>query len=108
MTEKQFQQQVSDLARLCKWRIYHTHDSRRSNAGFPDLVMVRGAMLIFAELKTDAKASKLTPAQKEWIDALRLVEGYAMKPFQDFTQERPISVYVWRPSNWDGIVEALR
>jgi hypothetical protein len=42
-TEKQFMAQVIQLARLRKWLVYHTHDARRSVAGFPDLVLVRGA-----------------------------------------------------------------
>ena len=41
-TEKQFQQSVVEVARTLKWRVYHTHDSRRSAAGFPDLVLTRG------------------------------------------------------------------
>src|SRR5688572_19177552 len=40
-TERAFQAQVVKYARLMGWTAYHTHDSRRSQAGFPDLVLVR-------------------------------------------------------------------
>ena len=107
MKEGEFQQQVEDLAKLFKWRFYHTHDSRRSEPGFPDLVMVRESRLIFAELKTDAKSSQPTAAQTEWLLALRVVAEYAQLA-RDDPSLRPIEVFVWRPSDWDGIVETLR
>lgn len=67
MTERQFQPQVVQLARLCGWLIYHTFDSRRSAAGFPDLCMVRGDRCLFVELKSDrlAVAYSLDP-HDEW------------------------------------------
>jgi len=37
-TEKQFAQQVVDLARLLGWQVYRTWLSVRSQAGFPDLI----------------------------------------------------------------------
>ena len=46
---------------------YHTHDSRRSPSGFPDLVIV-GEHVIYRELKT-AKG-KVTDSQAEWLHAL--------------------------------------
>ena len=52
-----FQPQVVKLAKLCGWRPYHTHDSRRSAAGFPDLILIKDGWLIAAELKVDARTS---------------------------------------------------
>ena len=43
---------VVDLARTLGWRVYHTYDSRRSQPGFPDLVLVRERIL-FLELKSE-------------------------------------------------------
>ena len=51
-TEKRFQRTLMQLARLTGWCFYHTHNSRHSAMGFPDLCLVRGNRLIFAELKT--------------------------------------------------------
>ena len=60
MTEEgKFQAAIIELATVCGWLAYHTHDSRRSTPGFPDLVLVRGGVLLFRELKTDTgKTSK--------------------------------------------------
>jgi len=91
MTEKEFLQQVRDLAKLCGWLTYHTYDSRRSPEGFPDLVLVRGNQIVFTELKSEK--GKLRPEQRMWLDALEKVCN--------------VEVYLWRPHNWDEIVERL-
>lgn len=90
MTEAELLASVRDA---CAWfglRCYHTHDSRRSEAGFPDLVIV-GRRVIFAELKAHSRVSR---AQLEWLDALR---------------DAGARVYLWRPENWpDQITRELR
>ena len=53
MTEAEHLEQVKAVALTCGWRLYHTFDSRRSAAGFPDLVLVRPPRVIFAELKSE-------------------------------------------------------
>jgi hypothetical protein len=90
--EKTFQASVIRLAQLCRWTTYHTYDSRRCSPGFPDLVMFREARLIFAELKTDKGV--VSPDQRVWLEGLAHVPG--------------IEVAVWRPADWDHIVETLR
>jgi len=92
MTEKEFLQQVRDLAKLCGWLTYHTYDSRRSPEGFPDLVLVRGNQMVFAELKSEK--GSVRPEQRMWLDALEKVCN--------------VEVYLWRPHNWDEIIERLR
>ncbi len=56
--EKPFQAQVVELARLSGWLTYHTHDSRRSQSGFPDLVLVRAPVdpEQAAEVETESAA----------------------------------------------------
>lgn len=83
---------VAELANLFGWLRYHTWLSRHSPAGFPDEVLVRGARLIFAELKSER--GKVSAAQAEWLDALGQVPG--------------VEAYVWRPSDMDAIAEVLR
>jgi len=93
--EADFLRAVTDLATLAHWLCYHTYDSRRSQAGFPDLVLVRGDKLIFAELKTNR--GRVKPAQREWLDTLSsMADGQA-----------GVSIYLWRPRDWDGIVGIL-
>jgi hypothetical protein len=80
LLEKDWQAQVVDLARRLGWRrIYHTHDSRRSAHGFPDLVLCRDRV-VFLELKCET--GKLTEEQRGWLDALRGagVEAYVARP----------------------------
>jgi len=91
-SEKEFQGQVLRLARLCGWRVYHTFDSRRSAPGFPDLVMARPPVVMFAELKTET--GRVRPEQRDWLEALRGSEG--------------VEVRLWRPSDWPEIEEALK
>ena len=90
-TEKDFQIQVLDLAKLYGWLCYHTYDSRRSVAGFPDLVLVhpeRG--LVFAELKSEK--GRMTAAQREWVVAIKTAGG---------------EVHVWCPCDWHFIETRL-
>ncbi len=90
VSEKQFSQQVSDLALLTGWKVYRTWTSVHSAAGFPDLVLARRRRVLFAELKSDS--GKLTPAQAGWLEALRAADQEA---------------YVWRPRDWPQIERAI-
>lgn len=100
-TEAQFERAVVELAQLCGWLDYHTRDSRRSNPGFPDLVLVKGYTLIFAELKTEK--GRVSEAQQRWLDALRQLA----EPVVGEMTGHSIHVCLWRPSDWDEIRAAL-
>jgi hypothetical protein len=65
--ESDIQQTITDFAELNGWRWYHTHDSRRSAAGFPDLVLWR-ERVVFAEIKRPGQ--HLRPEQATCIDGL--------------------------------------
>jgi hypothetical protein len=88
--EEAFLQLVFDLARALGWLAYHTRDSRRSAAGFPDLVLVR-ERLVFAELKV--RRGEVSGAQRGWLNRLARCG-----------QE----TYLWRPAQWALILEVLR
>jgi hypothetical protein len=67
-SEKSFMAAVIQLAELNGFLVYHTHDSRRSQAGFPDLLLVKPPRALAFELKS--MTGKVSPAQKLWLDAL--------------------------------------
>lgn len=90
-TEAGFQRAVVLYASLMGWACWHTHDSRHSPAGWPDLVMARPPRLVFAELKS--ARGKLTDDQRECHAALRACG-----------QE----CHVWRPKDWPSIERILR
>lgn len=107
INEEQFLKQVIELAHLTGWTVAHFRTARmiRANGstawltpvqgdgkGFPDLVMVKGKKLIFAELKSSK--GKLTYEQDTWLMIL-----------QNALPEK--RTYVWRPSDWDEIVKVL-
>ena len=103
MKERELQDAVIDCARALGWRVAHFRPAKTEKgwrtpvaadgAGWPDLVLVRGSRLIFAELKS--ATGKLSDAQVEWEYALER-SGHA--------------VYVWRPDDWlhGGVEEVLR
>lgn len=87
MLEKDFQTGVLKLAQFHGFTLrYHTHDSRRSAPGFPDLVLVntRTGRVLFRELKTNK--GRVSPEQSEWLDGLTACG---------------MDAAVWRPNDLD-------
>jgi hypothetical protein len=83
---------VRELAEARGWHLqYHTHDSRRSDPGWPDDVFARPPRIIFVEYKREN--GQPSPEQAEWLEALK-----------DCEQE----AYLWRPSDQDEIDRVLR
>ena len=92
VTEKDFMGDVLAGAKLLGWRTFHVLDSRGSAAGFPDVVAVRGSRLIMAELKR--QNGRVSEDQQGWLDDLGKVQT--------------LDTFLWRPSDWPAIEEALR
>ena len=92
--ESCFTQQVIDLAKLRGWFVYHTWNSRHSQPGFPDLILIRPETheLLALELKREGK--KATEEQELWL-AL-------------FGDVRDVQSYCWTPSHWRLMEEALK
>lgn len=92
MNEQQWQANVVDLAKMNGWYLYHTYDSRRSNPGFPDLVLVHPfrQRVLFRELKTDG--GRVSTDQLKWIGILGAAGA---------------DVEVWRPSDLERIAKQL-
>ena len=91
VSEREFMRTVIEFANVLGWLVYHVHDSRRSVAGFPDLLMLRRDRQVVAELKIGKKMP--TREQVAWLDAFELAG---------------VPAYVWRPSDWPEIERALR
>ena len=90
--EADFQASVIKLAEAQGWLAYFTFDSRKSPRGFPDLTMVRGDRLLFAELKRSARRKPTAP-QTAWLEALDAAAS--------------VSAHVRRPTNWTEIAKEL-
>jgi hypothetical protein len=100
-SETQFQHRVTQLAEDLGWHWLHLgHDPRGRNnqgprgtlvKGFPDLMMVRGERMIFAELKAQ-RAPRPTVTQQLVLFTLAGAGA---------------SAYIWRPSDWPQILHVL-
>ncbi len=87
--EKEWQKRVEDVLRQYGWLVFHTLRSKGSTPGYPDICAVKGERLLYAELKTEK--GRLSEAQNEWMDALARVPC--------------AEVYIWRPSQFDEVLE---
>ena len=92
-TERQFQQQIIQLAKYLGWLVYHTYDSRRSEAGFPDLVLVhrKKKKTLFAELKVGD--NQPTKDQVLWLLTLDQAGQWSE---------------LWHPDQWHRIEHILK
>jgi hypothetical protein len=85
MTEAELQRLVAEACVRLKLHHYHTFDSRRSEPGWPDSVIV-GSSIIYRELKS--RDGVLTPAQRRWGSRIERAGG-------DWA--------VWRPVDWQNM-----
>ena len=103
VTEQDWQATVVEYARLTGWLCFHAFDARRSEPGFPDLVLVRAARLVFVELKREGKM--LSTKVRYTKNGRRLA---TQQEWHDELEETPAEVYVWHPSDWPEVEETLR
>ena len=92
VTEKAFQASIIQLLKLKNILHFHDNDSRRNNAGLPDLIVIKNDTIFLWELKSEK--GKLRPSQEVWLDALSKV--------------KKVDVRVLRPNDWQQIEEALK
>lgn len=77
-SEDEFQSAVLELAQHLGYQVrYHNPDSRRSQAGFPDLVLASSTRrrVLFRELKTDT--GTVRPKQRVCLEILTLAGANA-------------------------------
>jgi hypothetical protein len=90
-SEQQLLEMVQSACRWFNLLSYHTHDSRRSEPGFPDLVVVGPQGVLFRELKSTR--GRVTADQQRWLTALIAAGANAD---------------TWRPADWPvGILTEL-
>ena len=90
--EEIFKGEVIEAARLHGWRVYHTHDSRRSEPGYPDLALVHPVRCRYMLWELKVGDNGLSKDQAWWLWALGM---------------SGLEVAVWWPSDWDTIIEHL-
>jgi hypothetical protein len=90
--EADFQAQIVELAEAAGWRSFHVYDSRRSNPGWPDLALWRGASMLFLEIKSET--GKVTAEQEATIAQLKNVKF--------------VTAAIARPRHFDEIAEMLK
>lgn len=91
LSEADWTRQVTDLARLRGWWAYHTHESRRSEKGWPDWTFVRPPRIVFVELKTET--GRVTPEQGDVLHMLQHCPG--------------VEAHLFRPSHFPAVKEVL-
>lgn len=104
MTEGELQKSVETLLDLCGWKFHHETDSRKSRAGFPDIIAVHpGGRMLLVELKghdSRGRLGKVTDRQQEWLDAWNAagskIDGHK------------IASCAWTPEHWhNGTILAV-
>lgn len=75
LTEAELENAVRDLLKLYGLDGYHTHDSRRSQAGYPDWTIVGDGGIMWRELKSEL--GRVSLAQKRWLGRLWAAGGDA-------------------------------
>jgi len=103
MSERELDVIVRDMAQIRGVHRYHTHDSRRSAAGWPDLVLWRDHLAV-VELKS--ADGRLSHAQEDTLASLAEVRC-------PVCAQPPIRVDVWRPADLaagriDQVLRSLR
>jgi len=89
MPEKELQTIVERLLRAHGYKSYHVFDSRRSEAGWPDIVAIREGRILVIELKSEK--GNVSKEQREWLDEWGKTSA---------------EVWVWRPADLDsGVIE---
>lgn len=93
MTEEQFRRHIRQIAALHGWTLaYHTHNSRRSDAGWPDEVYghPKAQRTLFVEFKSDT--GRIRPEQRTWLRHLA---------------DCGLETALWRPRDLPQIVKIL-
>jgi len=131
ISETAFATQVEDLLTRFGWKWVHLRPAMRRNgkwytalsgdAGVPDYIAARkrDSRLLFAELKD--KVSRPDPLQEDWLETLRACQRSVLAEPIPIARNVDLiaflkrcsfvnipEVYLWRPDDFEEIVEVLR
>ena len=101
MTEAEWLGQVTELAEMLSWSWVHFRPARTAHgwrtpvsgplgAGWPDLTLVRGDRIVFAELKVEGKRPTV-----DQVFVLSILDVAA-------------EAHVWTPADLDDVAKVLR
>jgi hypothetical protein len=93
MTEKQLQEAVIEAAGYLGYRHFHAFDMRRSDVGFPDLLLLRERDGRCYAIECKSSTGRPTSAQLDWIAAFAACGIPAM---------------IVRPIDLDTVLEMLK
>lgn len=82
---------IRRVASTAGWEVYHTYSSKRSEPGFPDVVLTDGESLLMMELKDNR--GKPTLDQARWLQLL--------------AHTGKVETGIWRPRDFPAIVARL-
>lgn len=102
LSEAYLDQQVLGIATVNGWKAAHCRDSRKvlvGDPGQPDWLLARYGITIHIECKTEE--GTLSPAQKEWLEALGWPGFEHQWDAWWSSPDRQVRAYVVRPSDWD-------
>jgi hypothetical protein len=91
--EAAFQALVVEVLERSGFLVWHDHDSRRNEAGLPDIIAVREHRLVWIELKTER--GTLRQRQELWGYLLSWLGGN-------------VEYYCLRPSDWETVLAICR
>ena len=95
MTERALQQALIDAARYSGWLVYHTYDSRRSEPGFPDLVLVHPTRCELAFIECKGPRGRVSEHQKRWLAALESAADASSVPLVQVGIANPDTFDSW-------------
>ena len=111
ITEADLSTWLEDLLDVTGWLWCHSRPARTKDGwrtaitghkGWFDYIAVRGARLVLIELKSEK--GKLSPEQRDWHDAIDLLNRLRMKK----GYKNPVEKHLVRPSDRDFIEELLK
>lgn len=88
VTEADWQAKILGYARLRGWQDWHDNDSRRNDAGLPDLILWHPTAGGHLMVEVKKQTGRLRPAQARTIASMRAAG---------------IEVHIWRPSDWAAV-----